>query len=183
MDNAQLYHWGIKGMKWGVRRFQNSDGSLTAAGRKRYSDGDSSDTDSSTQKGVSTTRKTSSSSTEAEPSKPKSISEMSDAELRSAVARMQLEQQYKSLLPREEKTVSAGQKFLKAVGNTVGPAIGEASKTLIKDYMIKAGKEKLGLTEKKEKKEPSRKDKLSEEVKILTLEKQYKTLTGKDYED
>lgn len=31
----ELYHHGIKGQKWGVRRFQNPDGSLTAAGRKR----------------------------------------------------------------------------------------------------------------------------------------------------
>lgn len=35
IGEAELYHWGIKGMKWGVRRYQNSDGSLTAAGRKR----------------------------------------------------------------------------------------------------------------------------------------------------
>lgn len=34
--NGELYHWGIKGMKWGVRRYQNSDGSLTNAGKKRY---------------------------------------------------------------------------------------------------------------------------------------------------
>lgn len=32
----ELYHHGIKGQKWGIRRFQNPDGSLTAAGRKRY---------------------------------------------------------------------------------------------------------------------------------------------------
>ena len=32
----ELYHWGIKGMKWGVRRYQNKDGTLTAAGRKHY---------------------------------------------------------------------------------------------------------------------------------------------------
>lgn len=31
-----LYHHGIKGQRWGVRRYQNADGSLTAAGQKRY---------------------------------------------------------------------------------------------------------------------------------------------------
>lgn len=33
----ELYHHGIKGQKWGIRRYQNEDGSLTNAGRKRYS--------------------------------------------------------------------------------------------------------------------------------------------------
>ena len=32
----ELYHHGIKGMKWGVRRYQNKDGSLTGKGKKRY---------------------------------------------------------------------------------------------------------------------------------------------------
>ena len=32
----ELYHHGIIGQKWGVRRYQNEDGSLTAAGRKKY---------------------------------------------------------------------------------------------------------------------------------------------------
>lgn len=35
-SNGELYHWGKKGMKWGVRRYQNKDGSLTEAGKKRY---------------------------------------------------------------------------------------------------------------------------------------------------
>ena len=71
-------------------------------------------------------------------------------------------------------------KFIKAVGKTVGPAIGEASKTLIKDYMIKAGKERLGLNEKKESdKEYS--EKLKRKVETLKNEAEYKKLTGKDY--
>lgn len=36
--NGELYHWGIKGQKWGVRRFQNKDGTLTPEGKKRYGD-------------------------------------------------------------------------------------------------------------------------------------------------
>lgn len=32
----ELYHYGIKGQKWGVRRFENEDGTLTSAGKKRY---------------------------------------------------------------------------------------------------------------------------------------------------
>ena len=32
----ELYHWGIKGQKWGIRRYQNPDGSLTDEGKKRY---------------------------------------------------------------------------------------------------------------------------------------------------
>lgn len=34
-SDAELYHHGVKGMKWGVRRYQNADGSLTTAGKKR----------------------------------------------------------------------------------------------------------------------------------------------------
>lgn len=39
-DDLVLYHHGIKGQKWGVRRYQNEDGSLTSAGKKRYNGAD-----------------------------------------------------------------------------------------------------------------------------------------------
>lgn len=35
-DGTELYHYGIQGQKWGQRRFQNADGTLTEEGRKRY---------------------------------------------------------------------------------------------------------------------------------------------------
>lgn len=36
MQNSELCHYGVLGMKWGRRRYQNKDGTLTAAGKKRY---------------------------------------------------------------------------------------------------------------------------------------------------
>lgn len=38
-EDNYLAHFGIKGQKWGVRRFQNADGSLTAEGKERYNGG------------------------------------------------------------------------------------------------------------------------------------------------
>ena len=36
INNDELYHHGVKGQRWGVRRYQNKDGSLTSEGKKKY---------------------------------------------------------------------------------------------------------------------------------------------------
>ena len=46
-DINVLKHHGIKGQKWGVRRFQNEDGSYTSAGKKRYGKSSASEDDRS----------------------------------------------------------------------------------------------------------------------------------------
>lgn len=54
ISKDELYHHGIKGQKWGRRRYQNKDGSLTPEGRKRYADSIA-DTKVYTKKGVAVT--------------------------------------------------------------------------------------------------------------------------------
>jgi hypothetical protein len=46
----ELYHYGIRGMRWGIRRYQNKDGSLTPAGEKRLNDYKSKETERITKK-------------------------------------------------------------------------------------------------------------------------------------
>lgn len=57
MFEYELYHHGIKGQRWGVRRFQNADGSLKAAGKKRYGDDSGSNNKPSGSKGGSSAPK------------------------------------------------------------------------------------------------------------------------------
>ena len=54
---AYLVHHGIPGQKWGVRRFQNKDGSLTTAGKKRYSADSDKDQQEAEAKKAATRRK------------------------------------------------------------------------------------------------------------------------------
>lgn len=94
MDYNYLQHHGIKGMKWGVRRFRNKNGTLTAAGKKRYNQDD-----------------WSSDAKEASALRRKSVNQMSNAELRKYNERVRLEQEYSRLNPSKIKkgmTIAAG---------------------------------------------------------------------------
>lgn len=82
--DEELYHWGIKGMKWGVRRYQNPDGTLTPAGRKRYGEGG--DKGGSEEKPNYATK-----------APKKNPSDYTDEELRAQINRMQMEKQYRYL--------------------------------------------------------------------------------------
>lgn len=125
MNESELKHFGIKGMKWGQRRYQYKDGSLTPAGKKRYSDGNEG-------------------SPSAKPSqtKTKSVSEMSDDELRKAISRKQLEQQYISYYPKQ---VSKGKKFVNTVlKDIVIPAAKEQSRQALNNYLNSQIKKAMG---------------------------------------
>lgn len=89
----ELYHWGIKGMKWGVRRYQNKDGTLTSEGKKHYSQDHEDYTRVHTKK---------------------SVREMSDSELNARINRLQKEQQYERITASPSKL----QKAIKIAGTT-----------------------------------------------------------------
>ena len=113
--NNNLQHHGIKGQKWGVRRFQKKDGSLTLAGRKRQKQNNDGPTHEDHSKSHSI----------------KSVKSMSDKELRDRINRLNMERQYAQLTAQEK---SVGKKIVSEVLLNVGK---ELAKEYLKNYAKK----------------------------------------------
>lgn len=129
--NNELYHHGVKGMKWGVRKTPVR--SSSGATRKRKSNT------------LSLFKKTTRNASVAKssPAQTKSVKDMSDDELQRKIDRARLEQKYLELNP---KTVSRGRQIAKSViNNVIVPSAEDIGKQVVKSFMAKGINKVLNL--------------------------------------
>lgn len=134
MDNDELMHYGVLGMKWGVRRTPAQLGRKPTASNKSIFEKKKSE--------PKPKAKTKSESPKEETApKQKSVKEMSDEELNAAIRRMQLEQTYATLSP---KKVSTGKAVAKRIlNNIVVPAAEDVGRQMVKTALTRAGNKTL----------------------------------------
>lgn len=116
MSDYVLVHHGIKGQRWGVRRFQKRDGTLTPAGKKRRRDSWSDD------------------ARDVRQLKKKSVNQMSNAELRKYNERTRLEQEYSRLNPN---IIKKGWKYVAGAAVVTNTAVNLYNNS---EKLVKIGK-------------------------------------------
>ena len=169
LSDEELYHHGILGQKWGIRRYQNADGTLTSEGRERMlararkyeskANTTIGESYSAKLKRAKLNQKAKDARYEVKKSDLKkarlkkaekkdspennakrSVKDMSDEELKRGIARAKLENEYNQLYP---KHVSAGRKFASYVFKRMilpsATSVGTA-------YFTKVGKKWLGIS-------------------------------------
>lgn len=137
----ELYHHGIKGQKWGVRRTPAQLGHVVSRGAKKVK---------SMVRKSQAKRKAKKAAEEKEKreeaKKKKPVSKMTDKELQTRINRLNMERQALSLQRDisnlQPQHVSAGKKFIRSVGRDV---LAPAAKNVGRQYLEKALKDKLGL--------------------------------------
>ena len=142
-ESNYLAHYGILGMKWGVRRYQNADGSLTSEGKERYGSGKdvkgSISTKAKTARNILRSDSGSRSSKALKEARRKDMDELSTQELREINNRLNEEQRYLNLT---RGMTSSGKKFAAQLGTSIATGI-------ITGIAIEAGKKfvkaKLGV--------------------------------------
>lgn len=139
MNSNELMHHGIHGMRWGVRRYQNKDGSLTAAGRKRINQLDS---EYQRLTGKKLSKSSESNTVKKTSAKPKKISEMTNEEIQEKINRIRLERTLESLTPKE---ISSGEKFAKFIGDSTVKIAKERGTKVAGDLFEKKLREMTGL--------------------------------------
>ena len=135
MSNNELTHQGTKGMRWGVRRYQNKDGTLTEAGRIRAAKVEEKYPKITGRKqGESSIKSTSS-------LRKKKISEMSDEEIIERINRLNLEKRYHEILNGpSKKQQENGHAFIKKIGSEViMPAAMELGRQGLRSAGVKVG--------------------------------------------
>lgn len=158
-NNDIIAHHGILGQRWGIRRYQNADGSLTPAGRRK----------AQKLKGEykSLTGKKIKGKIPKESPDDKPVRQLNDTDLQNRIKRLSNEKQALGL---EKDLSSNGQKFVRSIGKDVlGPAAIAAGKNLMEKVFFNAGAKALGLDKKEVK---SSIDELRKSTEIAKLKKE-----------